>query len=99
MTNLPPGVTDTMLPGNEPFGGTLTPEDFVEVDLAEWANWGVSEGEAACDLCGEVIGYYLGRSAANPDADTEEWAACWIVAPWEQIVCGDCREHLATEYA
>lgn len=97
MTNLPPGVTDSMIPGNEPYPQTLVLEDFEEIDLDEWKSWDVGEGESACHRCEEVVGFHLGRSRSNPDVDSFEWAACWFVGPWEQVVCESCRVDLIEE--
>jgi hypothetical protein len=72
----------------------LTEGDFEEVTRAEWETWGVGEGDSHCSLCLETVACFLGRRWDNPDVEAEEWVPCWIVVPWEQVVCDDCREHL-----
>ena len=95
-SNLPPGITESMIPGNQPANLPLVSEDFEEVTIEEWETWGVGEGESTCSVCTEVIGYYLGSHPYMPDVDHGAWTTCWQVPALEQVVCEDCREHLLT---
>ncbi len=91
-SNLPPGVTESMIPGGVRVTYNVCPEDFEEVTLEQWTEWDVEPSSSECFLCNEVVGMYLGRSARNPDVDAEAWAACWEVD--ERLVCDDCRQRI-----
>ena len=94
-SNLPPGITESMIPGcgGVRFTYNVTPEDFVEITMDDWLEWDVEPGSSECFLCSEVVGFYIGRSARNPDVDTEAWATCWEVDE-DRLVCDDCRERM-----
>ena len=95
MSNLPPGVTESMIPGNESRPvWSFVPEDFVEVTVEDWTDWNVGEAEAECDLCEAMIGFYL--HCSDPSLpETGAWATCFVVD--DKVVCEDCREWLLSE--
>ena len=90
-SDLPPGITESMIPGCGGGYGPVVAEDFVEITLADWSEWDIGEGESSCDCCGEVVGYYLtGGDPSEPER--EAWASCWDAD--ERTWCDDCRNLL-----
>lgn len=98
MSNLPPGVSESMIPGNEPDPNMyeVVPEDFVEVTVEEWTEWNVGEGEAECDACKAMVGAFL-YCSDSWEPETLEWAICWTIG--DKVVCDDCRDFFLTESA
>ena len=97
LSNLPPGITEGMLPGNRQYA-PLVEEDFVEMDRSEWDHNVDAPNDWECDACKATVGFYEGRSENSEDA--VHWAACWVTTD-DTVVCDDCREGLlerAAEY-
>lgn len=88
--NLPPGITESMIPGCGTYLHGFVAEDFVELDYGDWLDWGVFEGDGACERCGVMIGAYFPDLATDPHH--YEWTPCWLVA--ELTVCADCRAEM-----
>jgi hypothetical protein len=94
LSNYPPGVTESMVPGCGPAPAVweLVPEAFVELteDVLADIVGGVPEPDAVlCDWCGETVGPVWGVSAWNEDVDALRWGAAWVCD--ENIVCDDCK--------
>ncbi len=99
MSNLPPGVTENMIPGCATIDlWDLVPEDFEELDASELDDLmgePVEPDTVTCARCGETVGPYWGRNPQNPDVDDLRFATCWLFD--DRLVCDDCREALLAE--
>ena len=82
MTNLPPGVTDSMIPGNGP-------GEYEELTRDDWDD-NYAPGSWTCEAtgCDAEIGYHE-RSHRTHDHEEVVWAETWLT-PDEKLVCGDC---------
>jgi hypothetical protein len=82
MSNLPPGVTDYMIPG-------CGPAEYEELTADDWDD-NYAPGSWACEAtgCDAEIGYYE-RPHPFHDYDQVAWAETWLT-PDEKLVCGDC---------
>ena len=98
LSNLPPGVTDSMIPGNGPIfiPGAFAADEFEELTEREFEELETEPSTVSCDRCSDVVGPYWGRNRRNPDVDALYFAVCWMT-PDERIVCDDCREAMTEE--
>lgn len=80
MSNLPPGVTDAMIPGNGP-------GELEELDQNDYV--GEEPGTWTCEVCNDAtVGWYE-QAHAVYDYDVVVWAPTWLT-PDEKLACADC---------
>lgn len=97
LSNLPPGVTENMIPGNGIFiPGEFAADEFEELTERDFEEWETEPSTASCSRCFDVVGPYMGRHWKNPDVDALYFATCWMT-PDDRIVCDDCREAMTEE--
>lgn len=86
MSNLPPGVTEAMIPGcGSDDWFELTLEDDYPLDVC-----GPDEWTCEADGCGVRVGFVM-EPCPRHDHEVDAWVEVWL-RPDERRVCRECAE-------